>query len=150
MSITNDGDLVRGLGFVTLYAGYLEEQVDSLLFMLQPLEPFPEIEQRWSISRKLTKAIRLIAPLSFGYQAALLADLGRVRELFEWRNEIIHGRIYGNFDRPDTLTSGRPNVPERPVDAAELYELANSLNAARSAILRPMLFQLPQVLLNQQ
>lgn len=30
------------LGFVALYAAYLEEQIDNLLFMLQPVEVFPE------------------------------------------------------------------------------------------------------------
>ncbi len=40
MHIENDGDIVRGLGFVTLYAAYLEEQIDNLLFMLDPVEKY--------------------------------------------------------------------------------------------------------------
>ncbi len=47
MALQNDGDVVRGLGFVALYAASLEEQVDNLLLMLEPMEPFPESEQRW-------------------------------------------------------------------------------------------------------
>lgn len=145
--LNNDGDIIKGLGFVALYAAYLEEQVDALLFMLQPVEPFAEAEQRWPISKKINKAVRLVAPLVFDYQADLLADLCRVRDLFESRNEVIHGRIYANFDRTDTLKSGRPNVPGRQVDATELYALANDLFAARSALQRPMIFQLPQALI---
>ena len=30
MALESDGDVVRGLGFVTLYAAYLEEEVDAL------------------------------------------------------------------------------------------------------------------------
>ena len=35
MPLQRDNDVVRGLGFVALYAAYLEEQVDNLLFILQ-------------------------------------------------------------------------------------------------------------------
>jgi len=150
MTLENDGDVVRGLGFVALYAAYLEEQVDNLLFMLQPLEAFPENEQRWPTSRKIEKAERLVAGLAFEYRDALLHDLDVSRQLLEWRNEIIHGRIYANFDRPDTLKSGRPNTPDRVVDAAELYELANNLAEARSTLYRPMIFQIPRAIQGQQ
>lgn len=150
MALQNDGDVVRGLGFVALYAAYLEEQVDNLLFMLQPLEPFPEGEQRWPTSRKIEKAERLVAELTFGYRDALLHDLNASRQLLEKRNEIVHGRIYANFDRSDTLKSGRPRVPDRVVDAAELYELANNLDDARSALYRPMIFQIPRAIQGRQ
>jgi hypothetical protein len=146
MPRNSDGDIIKGLGFVALYAAYLEEQIDALLFMLQPLEPFPEAEQRWPISKKINKASRLVAPLVFDDKAGLMADLCGVRDLFESRNEVIHGRIYANFDRPDTLKSGGPNVPDRRVDATELYALANDLFAARYALHKPMIFQLPQAL----
>lgn len=147
MPRNNGDDIIKGLGFVALYAAYLEEQIDALLFMLKPLEPFPKAEQRWPISKKINKASRLVGPLVFDAQAGLMADLCRVRDLFESRNEVIHGRIYANFDRPDILKSGRANVPDRRVDAAELYALANDLFAARSALHKPMIFQLPQALI---
>lgn len=146
MAITADTDPVRGLGFVTLNAAYLEEQIDNLLFMLQPVEPFPNEEQRWPASRKISKAKRLVETLTFEYGEALLQDLDASKGLLEWRNEVVHGRIYANFDRPDTLKSGRPNTPEREIDAAELYELANKLSEARDCLYRPMIFQIPRAL----
>lgn len=146
MPLQNDGDVIHGLGFVALYAAYLEEQINNLLFMLQPVELFPEIEQRWSTSRKIEKAKRLVAGLVFEYRDALLADLDASKQLLEWRNEIIHGRIYANFDRPDTLKSGRPNLPDRLVEPDELYKLANNLAEARNAVIRPMIFQIPQAI----
>lgn len=146
MPLQNDNDVVRGLGFVALYAAYLEEQIDNLLFLLRPIEPFPESEQRWPTSRKIEKAKRLVATLAFEYLDALLTDLDASKQLLEWRNEVIHGRIYANFDRPDTLKSGRPNIPDRVVESGELYELANNLALARASIYRPMLFQIPQSL----
>jgi hypothetical protein len=146
MPLQNDGDVVRGLGFVALHAAYLEEQVDNLLLMLQPLENYPESEQRWPVSRKIEKTKRLVRELAFDYRDGLLADLDVSRRLLEWRNEVIHGRIYANFDRPDTLKSGRPTVPDRVVDSAELYELANRLAEVRGELYRPMIFQIPWAL----
>jgi hypothetical protein len=146
MPLQNDGDVVRGLGFVALYSAYLEEQIDNLLLMLHPVEPFPECEQRWPTSRKIEKAQRLVASLVFEYRDALLADLAASRQLLEWRNEVIHGRIYANFDRLDTLRSGRPNTPNREVESSELYNLANSLLETLAAIYRPMIFQIPRAI----
>ena len=107
MPIPDDGDIVRGLGFVALYTAYLEEQVDNLLFLLQPIEGFPEAEQRWQTSRKIEKAKRLAAAVQFRDQAALITDLDACKRLLDWRNELIHGRIYASSDRPDTLTTPR-------------------------------------------
>ena len=146
MALEYDGDVVRGLGFVALYSAYLEEQIDNLLVMLQVVEPFPEDEQRWPISRRIEKAKRLVSRLQFEYRDALLTDLDASKRLFDFRNEIIHGRIYANFDRPDTLKSGRRNIPERVIEAAELYDLANNLSDAGSAICRPMVIQIPRAL----
>ncbi len=146
MPLPRDNDVIRGLGFVALYAAYLEEQIDNLLFMLEPVEPFPEEEQRWPTSRKIDKAKRLIANLSFDYRDALINDLGASKGLLKWRNEVIHGRIYANFNRPDTLKSGRANVPDRVVESKELYDLADNLDEIRSAILRPMILQLPKLM----
>lgn len=143
MPLHRDGDVVRGLGFVALYAAYLEEQLDNLLFMLQPIEPFPESEQRWPTSRKIEKAKRLVRVLVFECRDALLADLDASKKLLDWRNEVIHGRIYANFDRPDTLKSGRHNTPDRIIKPDELYDLADNLAEARAAVYRPMIFQIP-------
>lgn len=144
MPLQRDDDVVHGLGFVALYAAYLEEQVDNLLFMLQSIESFPEKEQRWPTSQKIEKAKRLVLRLVFEYRDALLADLDASKQLLDRRNEVIHGRIYANFDRPDTLKSGRPNTPDRVVTPDELYDLADNLAEARLALYRPMIFQIPR------
>jgi hypothetical protein len=38
-----DGDIIRGLGFVTLYSAYLEEQIEDLLKMLDLLKNLVKI-----------------------------------------------------------------------------------------------------------
>lgn len=144
--LDNDGDIIRGLGFVTLYAAYLEEQIDNLLFMLSPFHEFTEGEQRWPISRKINKAIAVANKFNFGGWDDLVKILGTAREAFEERNLVVHGRIYGNFDRPNTLKSGRPNTPDREILAADLYELANHFAGLQGEVFRPMIFQIPRAL----
>ncbi len=42
----SDGDVVRGLGMLTLHSAYAEEELDSLLKSLDAIEPFTERVQR--------------------------------------------------------------------------------------------------------
>lgn len=144
--IQDDGDLVKGLGFVALYAAYLEEQVENLLIMLAKIEPYDEAKQRWPVSKKIKHAVRVLEKLDTGEFPGLSTDLRTCLDLFEDRNELIHGRIYENFGRPDTLKSGRPNVPDRKVESAELYKLANEFYNFMSAIYAPMIFKIPRAI----
>lgn len=144
--LENDGDIVRGLGFVTLYSAYLEEQIDNLLTLLHPIEEYGEEKKRWQVSRKIKHVKQIVENLNFEGRDDLIQNLSRCKDLFEVRNELVHGRIYANFDRPDTLRSGRSNTPDREVDAEELYRLANGFNDFRSEIYRPMIFEIPKAI----
>lgn len=144
--LNDDGDIVRGLGFVALYSAYLEEQIDNLLVMLSAVQDFTEEEQRWPVSRKIKKAKQIAANFNFEGRDDLVAILDEAKDAFEERNKIVHGRIYGNFDRPDTLKSGRPNVPDRQIVSAELYELANHFSGLQGEVYRPMISIIPRAL----
>lgn len=140
--LQNDSDIIRGLGFVALYSAYLEEQIDNLLFMLGDRENFTDEEQRWPVSRKIKKAKSIVSKIGFEGREDLLATLDAAIDAFDKRNKIVHGRIYANFDRPDTLKSGRPTTPDRVVEPAELYDLANYFCDLRGEIQRPMIFRI--------
>jgi hypothetical protein len=71
-------------------------------------------------------------------------DLQTCIDLFEDRNELIHGRIYANADRPETLKSGRPNNPDREVSSEELYNLATELYEFSIAIYAQLIFKVPR------
>jgi hypothetical protein len=148
--LQNDGDIVRGLGFVALYSAYLEEQIDGLLFMLSQVEEYSDEEQRWPVSRKIKKAKAVASTFAFEGRNDLIENLDLAKEAFEERNKIVHGRIYANFDRPDTLKSGRRDIPERVIDAAELYKLANHFSDLRGEIYRPMIFKIPGALASNE
>ncbi len=144
--LNDDGDIFRGLGFVALYSAYLEEQIDSLLFMLSAVENFTEEEQRWPVSRRIRKAKAVASQITFEGRDELIKVLDAAKDAFEECNKLVRGRIYGNFDRPDTLKSGRPNTPDREIVSAELYELANFFSNLQGEVYRPMIFKILRAL----
>jgi hypothetical protein len=125
--ISDDGDIARGLGYMVMYAAHLEGEIDELLFQLSPLEPFTEKEQRYSVSKKIAKAIKILSENSNDFALKIISELQSCKEHFEWRNELVHGRIYSPEYHDNNLKSGRPNVPNRPANSKELYLLANNL-----------------------
>lgn len=146
MPLADDSDMVRGLGFVTMYAAWVEEDVDDLLRMLDPVEPFDEKKQRWQISRKLKHAAELVRKLESDELKGLPEALEGAIALFERRNEFVHGRIYSGHDRIDYIQGGRPNAPTNPITSPELYALANELWDYRGHFIGPQLFRLPRAI----
>lgn len=139
--LEDDGDVVRALGFVSLYGAYLEEQIEEVIYLLDAVRPY---SKGWQVSDKIVharKAIRILGEAEF---SDLLADLNTCLEIFQDRNALLHGRIYGGLDAPDTLTSNRPDVPDREISSAELYQLANEMDNFRIALYRPMILTLPR------
>jgi hypothetical protein len=126
--LNNDGDIIKGLGFVTLYSAYMEEMIDDFLFLMNDKEEYNKSEQRWPVSRKLKKAKSILGKGYFGNQDILISNLCLASELFEKRNEFVHGRIYSGHKRKSILRSGRPNIPDRSIEPEELYNLANEFD----------------------
>ncbi len=133
----NDGDIVRGLGYVTLYSAYLEQEVEGLLSLLARIRKNKNDTQRWPISKKIKETTELVRKLEFEEEEKdnLICRLDSCTELFQRRNELIHGRIFATLDGPDILESGRANTPTREIFTGELYDLANELWDMRSRIL---------------
>ena len=142
--ITDDGDIVRGIGFVSMYSAWVEDDIDNLLCVTAPIDPFDEKKQRWPISQKLKHAAQLVESLESPELEDLPDALMYGLSLFERRNEIIHGRIYSGFGKADYLKSGRADVPVREISSAELYELATEFFNYRGHLIGPKLFRLPR------
>lgn len=138
MPMTNDGDIVRGLGFTTLYAAYMEEAIDECRVALMKRDPAPPKGiEKWPISRRvayLHERLAQFIPLPQEL-AGLPSHLDYVSDLLERRNEVIHGRIYGALQGDkDELRPGRPTGSARPITSAELYDLANEMFATLGAL----------------
>lgn len=131
----DDGDIIRGLGFVTLYSAWVEEAVDGLLHTMATVEPFDERIQRKPISQKLERATELVRRLNSRDLDVLLRALKDAIFLFQKRNELVHGRIYVGRDEKDYIQSGRPNIPTRQITSADLYELANNFMTHKGRII---------------
>lgn len=142
----DDGDEVRGLGFVSMYSAWVEEDTDELLRALDSIEPFDEKKQRWPISQKLKHAAALVRKIASAELDGLPEALDSAISLFERRNEVVHGRIYAGHDKKVYLQSGRANVPTKTISSKELYQLANDFWDHRGSLIGPPLFRLPRAL----
>ena len=144
--IEDDGDILRGLGFVVMNSAHLEGWVNELLFQFASVEEYTEKQQRWPISRKIKKIKNILSKSDDPLAKEMCEDLDLCSEHFEWRNELVHGRIYSPEYQKDNLHSLRPNVPNRKADSKELYTLANNLDELSSRVYRPMIFKLPKLI----
>jgi hypothetical protein len=142
LSSSYEGDLIRPLGLVTLYAAYAEGEVELLLETLSAVQPLEKQTHRWPMGQKIGFALDLVAKLNHESVAELIAVLKEADALFAKRNELIHGRLYSG----GRLESNCPGVPVRKVTAEELVEFAEQvfnwkerLNVQRCRKLLPLL-----------
>jgi len=129
-----DDDIVRALGFVALYAAYVEESVDVVMERLSLVNEINDRQRRWPTSRKIEWCKNTLISLNSDELDQLITLLDETSDALEKRNEVIHGRIYAGNERSDNLKSGRPGVPERDVTANELYDLADDLFELQAAV----------------
>lgn len=147
--LRDDGDLIKGLGYVALYAAYLEEAVDECLEVL-----FSQEQTQYSGYQRQTTAqkIRHIRDKISTYTSlpdALTSFpeiLTETLYLLEQRNLMIHGRVYAIRGSGDIRRPGRRDVSEQPATSAELYALANKLFEIYSPFRRASMFSLPRLL----
>ena len=104
MNQKDDGDIIRGLGFITIYAAWLEEDVDDLLRMMDPIEAFDQTKQRLPISQKLKHAANIVRKLNNPTLVKLPDALEQAVILFDRRNQFCT-RSYIRWIQPYCLCS---------------------------------------------
>ena len=149
MPVKDDGDLIRGLGYVALYAAYLEEAIDEVLSAVATVEKNTDSSLlRWPISRKLKYIGQTME--AWGELPAELnhfkSRIGAIKSLFDERNLVIHGRIYADPKTGDILKPARSGYPKKPALSADLYALANRLFAEVSPCNHASIFAIPRYL----
>jgi hypothetical protein len=122
-----ENDIIKALGFVALYAAYLEEGIDIVMERLSAVKEITDKEKKWPTSQKIKWCKTVLNSLQNDEFKHLLYVLDQAKCLLERRNEVVHGRIYAGNDRSDKLKSGRHGLPEREVTAGELYDLADEI-----------------------
>ncbi len=147
MTLVDDGDLIRALGYVALYSAYLEEAIDEVFSATTAVNGahHPKMD-RWQSSRKLDHIDQSISGW-VGLTDELTrfhTCIGPLKALLERRNLIVHGRIYSDQRTGDVLKPARAGCPEIPARSADLYDLANELFAARNPSLNAAMFAIPR------
>jgi len=104
--IEDDRDIVRGLGFATMHAAHLEGQIDDLLYSLSGRIEYSDKVQRKPISAKIKIAKKALSEIDHDLTREIVNDLDTCLDHFEWRNELVHGRIYSPKHHENNLRSG--------------------------------------------
>lgn len=123
MSGAFDGDLIRPLGFVTLYAAYAEGELDELIESLMRNDQYGDSMRQWTIGRKLNHALELTRSHSADCLHELESILLSAKDLFKRRNELVHGRLYAG----GKLVSNRRDIQEQKVSPEAIQELADEI-----------------------
>lgn len=130
MTESFEGDLIRPLGLVTLYAAYAEGEIDELLVTLPSETPFDGRKRQWPVGRKLNYALKLVRKLKSDQLAGLTSALKEAQTLFSRRNVLIHSQIFSG----GRIVSNRTDAPIQKVSAEDLTQLAEQISACKEQI----------------
>lgn len=119
----HEGDLVRPLGFVVLYAAYAEGELDDLIATLPADAPYDDRKRVWPLGAKVTYALELLARLESKELTDLRNILSEAPNLFSRRNELVHGRLFVG----GRLVSNRHSQPESTISPGEIGQLADEI-----------------------
>ncbi len=149
MPLHNDGDLIRAYGFVAIYFAYLEDVLNDRLRQAETLlpdvsdKPLNRILRSRFIDRVevLRNVFRWAVTSGPSFdrkdqelqeaEEALSACLVKAQE----RNDTLHSKIIPDPRTGHVIRHSR-KLGLQPVTAAEVYELANDIQAVESAVLR--------------
>ena len=88
-----EGDLVRPLGFVTLYFAYAEGQLDEVFKVLVQVTGAKQSTFQ-SFGLKIGETLKLIEKVGVSELPGLAAVLREARPFVEARNELVHGQLF--------------------------------------------------------
>ena len=147
MTIRDDGDIVKGIGFVAIYSANIEESIDECLKLLISSNQIDQDVMKWQTSRKLKELKNWLenAQKKPSRYMNLKMALDAASALLEDRNKLIHGSIYAT-PLGDIIKSSRQDVPEREIKSEEVYDLANEIFELRGQFEYAHMFDLPKVL----
>lgn len=130
MSETYEGDLIRPLGLVTLYAAYAEGEIDELLGALPSATPFDTQKRQWPVGQKLSCALKLVRLLKSGRLVGLTSSLKQAQAVFSERNNLVHSQIFAGR----RVVSNRPDAAIHKVAPEDLVQLAEQIHACKEQL----------------
>lgn len=155
--LKDDGDIVRGVGYVAIYSAYLEEQIDNVLEYINLIEM---CDLKQTVSRKIKHVKKVLETIlenniiedDYDVKSInnLYENLDLCTQLFEKRNEIMHGYIENNMRGEYELLSGRHKGKRRIVESEEMYALANELSDLKGMVYGATIFTLKKMVIAYQ
>ena len=142
MNVSFEGDLIRPLGLVTLYFGYAEFEVDTLLDALIGVGQAVDSPRNASLGQKLAAVSDVLSRQRIAEASELVAIVDEVRPLIDLRNTLVHSSIVaGGRVRPSDKTRSDITVtPEQLTKLADtIFTWKERLSAARQLRLMPAL-----------
>ena len=130
MNDSYEGDLIRPLGLLTLYAGYAEGEIDELLSALPSETPFDGSKRQWPVGQKLSYALKLVRKLKSDQLVGLTSALKEAQTLFSKRNSLVHSQIFAG----GRVVSNRPNSSIQKVAVDDLVQLAEQILACKEQL----------------
>ena len=118
-----EGDLIRPLGLVTLYAAYAEAELDLLIDTLSVDSAYDDAQRQWPFGRKLSHALKLTRRFKAQSLRELESVLLNGRGLFMERNALVHGQLFAG----GKLVSNRKDIPEKTISAQSIDDLSNAI-----------------------
>lgn len=125
-----EGDLIRPLGLMTLYAAYAEGEIDELLSALLPAKLFDAQKLEWPLGRKLSYSLKLVRQLKSDQLAGLTSILKEAQTLFSKRNTLVHSQIFAG----GRVVSNRLAMTIQKVTPEEIVQLAELLFACKEQL----------------
>jgi hypothetical protein len=134
MPIFDDGDPVRGLGFVAMYFAHLEDGVDRVLEATKQITTVPTRLENYRVGDKvrfLRKALRralLTNPTTYPNddERQIKRVLRACKAVISARNDVLHQPIFG--DMRGEQYQQKWNGPRRKVLSRDIYQLANTIH----------------------
>jgi hypothetical protein len=142
VNLSVEGDLIRPLGFVTLYFGYAEFEVDALFDALVGVGLAEAIPRNASLGQKLAAVRDVLSRQNIAEAGELIAIVDEGRPLIELRNTLVHSSmVAGGRVRPsDKARSDMTVTPEQLTQLADaIFTWKERLSATRQLRLMPAL-----------
>jgi hypothetical protein len=137
-----EGDLIRPLGLVTLYFGYAEAEVNSILTVLRQAGMVLDVPATAPLGQRLNALSASIRRMQSAASAEVTALLEESKDLIERRNSLVHACVLagGKVKPNDPAKSQFSVTPEKLAALADqLFNWKERLNAAVQLRLLPSL-----------
>lgn len=133
MSISDDGDVIRGVGFVAVYSAYLEDEIAELIALTTNIIPLRKNIHQLCLTdqaKHLRKVLKKLFKETHDWigkeeeQTQTAHILKIVEKITPERNQTIHSQLISNQAGIITQKNRRLGT-EIQIKSADVYNLAN-------------------------